>query len=51
MTNAMQTPAPNHFKAALAAQQRQIGFWLSMSDPYLAYVSATAGFVWLLIDS
>ena len=54
MTNAMQTPAlnrPNSFKAALAAKQRQIGFWLAMSDPYLAEVSATAGFDWLLIDS
>ena len=54
MTNAMQTPAlnrPNSFKAALAARQRQIGFWLAMSDPYLAEVSATAGFDWLLIDS
>ncbi|CEJ16655.1 probable n terminus of 2, 4-dihydroxyhept-2-ene-1,7-dioic acid aldolase protein [Ralstonia solanacearum IPO1609] len=47
----MQTPAPNRFKAALAAGQRQIGFWLAMSDPYLAEVSATAGFDWLLIDS
>lgn len=47
----MQTPVPNRFKAALAAGQRQIGFWLAMSDPYLAEVSATAGFDWLLIDS
>lgn len=47
----MQTPAPNRFKTALAAGQRQIGFWLAMSDPYLAEVSATAGFDWLLIDS
>lgn len=29
----MQTPAPNRFKTSLAAGQRQIGFWLAMSDP------------------
>ncbi|ABE45485.1 4-hydroxy-2-oxoheptanedioate aldolase [Polaromonas sp. JS666] len=40
----------NPFKAALASGQQQIGLWLSMADPYLAEVSATAGFDWLLID-
>ena len=40
----------NPFKAALAAGQPQIGLWLSMAQPYLAEVSATAGFDWLLID-
>jgi 4-hydroxy-2-oxoheptanedioate aldolase len=40
----------NSFKAALTAKQAQVGFWLSMADPYLAEVSATAGFDWLLID-
>ena len=40
----------NPFKKALAAQQPQVGLWLSMADPYLAEVSATAGFDWLLID-
>jgi len=40
----------NPFKAALAARYPQIGLWLSMADPYLAEVSATAGFDWLLID-
>lgn len=43
-------PANNPFKAALAARQPQIGLWLSMADAYLAEVSATAGFDWLLID-
>lgn len=43
-------PANNPFKAALAARQPQIGLWLSMATPYLAEVSATAGFDWLLID-
>ncbi|MGI4858269.1 MAG: 4-hydroxy-2-oxoheptanedioate aldolase [Janthinobacterium lividum] len=37
-------------KTALARRQPQIGLWLSMADPYLAEVSATAGFDWLLID-
>jgi 4-hydroxy-2-oxoheptanedioate aldolase len=40
----------NAFKAALAARHPQIGLWLSMADPYLAEVSATTGFDWLLID-
>lgn len=51
MMNAMSTSAFNPFKAALANGQRQIGFWLSMADAYLAEVSATAGFEWLLIDA
>ncbi|SFB77601.1 2,4-dihydroxyhept-2-enedioate aldolase [Polaromonas sp. OV174] len=40
----------NPFKAALASGRQQVGLWLSMADPYLAEVSATAGFDWLLID-
>jgi 4-hydroxy-2-oxoheptanedioate aldolase len=40
----------NPFKTVLAAGKPQIGLWLSMADPYLAEVSATAGFDWLLID-
>jgi 4-hydroxy-2-oxoheptanedioate aldolase len=43
-------PAANPFKKALAEKKAQIGLWLSMADPYLAEVSATAGFDWLLID-
>ncbi|SEI48429.1 4-hydroxy-2-oxoheptanedioate aldolase [Achromobacter sp. NFACC18-2] len=43
-------PAHNSFKSALVAGQPQVGLWLSMADPYLAEVSATAGFDWLLID-
>ena len=46
----MTQKSPNPFKAALRAGQPQIGLWLSMADPYLAEVSATAGFDWLLID-
>ena len=51
MFNETQTSALNPFKAALAAGERRIGFWLSMADAYLAEVSATAGFHWLLIDN
>jgi 4-hydroxy-2-oxoheptanedioate aldolase len=40
----------NSFKTALAQRRAQIGLWLSMADPYLAEVSATAGFDWLLVD-
>jgi 4-hydroxy-2-oxoheptanedioate aldolase len=44
-------PAPrNTFKAALAARQSQIGLWLGLADPYMAEISAGAGFDWLLID-
>ena len=43
-------PAHNPFKAALAERRPQVGLWLSMADPYMAEVSATAGFDWLLID-
>ena len=42
--------AKNPFKLALAEKRAQIGLWLSMADPYLAEVSATAGFDWLLVD-
>lgn len=51
MSNETQTSALNPFKAALAAGERRIGFWLSMADAYLAEVSAAAGFHWLLIDN
>lgn len=51
MSNATQTSVLNPFKAALAAGEPRIGFWLSMADAYLAEVSATAGFHWLLIDN
>ena len=45
-------PAPhNPFKAALKARQMQIGCWLGLADPYVAEISASAGFDWLLIDA
>ena len=45
----MQTPV-NRFKAAIAADQPQIGLWLGLADPYSAEICAGAGFDWLLID-
>lgn len=45
-------PAPhNPFKAALANGQLQLGCWLGFADPYIAEISAGAGFDWLLIDA
>jgi 4-hydroxy-2-oxoheptanedioate aldolase len=44
-------PAPlNPFKKALANGELQIGCWLGLADPYIAEISAGAGFDWLLID-
>lgn len=45
-------PAPhNPFKAALAKGDLQLGCWLGLADPYIAEISAGAGFDWLLIDA
>lgn len=44
-------PAPlNPFKAALAAGQRQMGAWVGLADAYVAEITASAGFDWLLLD-
>lgn len=44
-------PAPeNVLKKRLKAGDTMAGCWLGMADPYLAEISATAGFDWLLID-
>lgn len=44
-------PAPhNPFKHAIAKGELQIGCWLGLADPYIAEISAGAGFDWLLID-
>ncbi|KEH12891.1 hypothetical protein GY15_17225 [Delftia sp. 670] len=40
----------NRFKAAIAADQPQIGLWLGLADAYSAEICAGAGFDWLLID-
>ncbi|WP_122072401.1 aldolase/citrate lyase family protein [Pseudophaeobacter sp. EL27] len=45
-------PAPhNPFKAAMKAGKPQMGCWLGLADPYVAQISAGAGFDWLLIDA
>ena len=44
-------PAPrNPFKAAIAAGEVQIGCWLGLADPYVAEISAGAGFDWVVVD-
>lgn len=44
-------PAPqNPFKQAIAKGDVQLGCWLGLADPYIAEISAGAGFDWLLID-
>ena len=45
----MQTPV-NRFKAAIAADQPQIGLWLGLASAYTAEICAGAGFDWLMID-
>ena len=45
-------PSPkNPFKAAIKAGKPQMGCWLGLADPYIAEISATAGFDWLLVDA
>lgn len=44
-------PAPyNPFKHAIKSGKLQIGCWLGLADPYIAEISASAGFDWLLVD-
>ena len=44
-------PAPhNLFKHAISKGDVQLGCWLGLADPYIAEISAGAGFDWLLID-
>lgn len=40
----------NTFKHAIAQGDVQTGCWLGLADPYIAEISAGAGFDWLLID-
>lgn len=45
-------PAPvNPFKRAIARGDLQLGCWLGLADPYIAEISAGAGFDWLVVDS
>ncbi|MCV0426961.1 MAG: 2-keto-3-deoxy-L-rhamnonate aldolase [Roseibium sp.] len=44
-------PAPkNLFKANLLEGRVQTGCWVGLADPYVAEITASAGFDWLLID-
>lgn len=44
-------PAPrNPFKRALKNGDLQLGCWLGLADPYIAEISAGAGFDWVLVD-
>lgn len=44
-------PAPkNPFKQAIGKGDLQIGCWLCLADPYVAEISAGAGFDWVLVD-
>lgn len=44
-------PAPrNLFKQAIANGELQLGCWLALADPYVAEISAGAGFDWVLVD-
>jgi 4-hydroxy-2-oxoheptanedioate aldolase len=45
----MQIPQ-NHFKAALAAGQPQIGLWVGLADANAAEALAGTGYDWLLLD-
>ena len=40
----------NSFKTALSSGEVQIGLWLTTTTPYMAEISATAGYDWLLMD-
>ena len=42
--------APNTFTRALAAGEKQLGLWISLSSPFATEVTAPAGFDWALID-
>ncbi|PYG28809.1 aldolase/citrate lyase family protein [Pelagimonas varians] len=45
-------PAPrNPFKHAIAKGELQLGCWLGLADPYIAEISAGAGFDWVLVDA
>lgn len=46
----MEVPA-NHFKRAIKAGQRQIGFWSSLASHVSVEILAGSGFDWLLLDT
>ncbi len=42
--------AQNKFTHAIAAGDKQIGLWISLASPFVAEVTAPAGYDWALID-
>lgn len=42
--------ARNPFTHAIAAGDKQVGLWISLSSPFVAEVTANAGYDWALID-
>lgn len=42
--------AQNLFNQAIASGKKQVGLWISLSSPFVAEVTAPAGFDWALID-
>ncbi|GLQ35172.1 2,4-dihydroxyhept-2-ene-1,7-dioic acid aldolase [Amylibacter marinus] len=46
----MQIPK-NPFKAAIHAGEMQTGCWLGLAEPYLAEISGSAGFDWVVVDA
>ena len=46
----MTTLPPNKFKRALAAREKQVGFWLTLASTTATEIAAGAGFDWLLVD-
>lgn len=41
---------PNPFTRAIAKGEKQIGLWITMSSPYVAEVTAPAGYDWVVVD-
>lgn len=45
-------PAPsNGFKAAIGKGELQVGCWLGLASAYVAEISASAGYDWLVVDA
>lgn len=42
--------ASNSFTHAIAAGDKQVGLWISLASPFVAEVTAPAGYDWALID-
>ncbi len=41
---------PNSFTHAIAAHEKQLGLWIGLCSPFVAEITAPAGFDWALID-